>query len=78
MSRIPRWQRAAEDRRQNGGLGLPKSWMPPSWLPTMALTVVLVVASGTFIWGEGVPRLLAAVTVVSAGGAVLLRAARRR
>jgi hypothetical protein len=40
--RRPRWEQVAEDRRRNGGLGLPAGWSPPRWV-FIALTAVLLV-----------------------------------
>ena len=37
----PRWEKAASERRRDGGLGLPAGFTAPRWLPVVAFAFLL-------------------------------------
>lgn len=72
-----RWERAAQDRRENGGLGLPTGFTVPRWLPIVAFTFLLANAVKQAVQADSTFDLVWAVVGTVLWGSLLVVLLRR-
>ena len=73
----PRWEKAAEERRQNGGLGLPANFTVPRWLPPVLFVFLFINSVKQAFQADGGLDLGWAVVGILLWGYLLVILARR-